>query len=171
MDTMTQNIHESTFISKSSVIIGNVIIKKNCGVFPNAVIRGDQNTIFIDEGSNIQDCCIIHCDKEHDVKIGKNVSIGHGAIVHGATIEDDCLIGMHATILNGVKLGRGTIIGANALVTTDTIIPENSLVVGIPGKIVKQDEIFTETARKNAKTYQKLSKDHKEGKFNQYLVE
>ena len=170
MDTMTQNIHESTFISKSSVIIGTVIIKKNCGVFPNAVIRGDQNTIFIDEGSNVQDCCVIHCDKVHNVKIGKNVSIGHGAIVHGATIEDDCLIGMNATILNGVKLRRGTIVGANALVTSNTEIPEDSLVLGVPGKIVKQDESFSEVARKNAKTYQKLSKDHKDGKFSHFII-
>ena len=167
---MTQNIHESTFVSKSSVIIGNVTIKKNCGVFPNAVIRGDQNKIIIDDGTNIQDCCVIHCDEDHDVKIGKNVSIGHGAIVHGATIEDDCLIGMHSTILNGVKIGRGTIIGANALVTEGTEIPQNSLIIGIPGKLIRQDEKFAEIARENAKVYQKLSKEHKEEKYEEYKV-
>ena len=161
---MKPEIHESSFVAKTAVIIGNVVIGKNCGIFPNAVIRGDQNLIEISEGSNVQDCCVIHTDKEHKVKIGKNVSIGHGAIVHGATIEDDCLIGMNVTVMNGSKIGRGSIIGANALVKTDMDVPENSLVLGVPGKIVKQDEKFSEIAHLNADIYQKLSKEHLEGK-------
>jgi carbonic anhydrase/acetyltransferase-like protein (isoleucine patch superfamily) len=165
---MKPEIHKSSFVAKTSVIIGNVKIGKNCGVFPNAVIRGDENSIEIDDGSNIQDCCVIHCDKEHSVKIGKNVSIGHGAVIHGATIRDDCLIGINATILNRAKIGRGSIIGANALVTMDMVIPENSLVLGVPGKIVKQDKKFIEMARSNAETYQRISKEHLEGKYPVY---
>lgn len=165
---MKPEIHESSFIAKSAVVIGKVKIDKNCGVFPNAVIRGDKNTITIDEGTNVQDCCVIHTDDEHKVTIGKNVSIGHGAIVHGATIEDDCLIGMHSTIMNGAKIGSGSIIGAKALVTTDMEVPEHSLVLGIPGKIIRQDETFREIAQKNAKTYQKISKEHLEGKHPIY---
>jgi carbonic anhydrase/acetyltransferase-like protein (isoleucine patch superfamily) len=150
------------------VIIGKVKIGKNCGVFPHAVIRGDENTIEIGDGSNIQDCCVIHCDETHKVKIGKNVSIGHCAMVHGATINDDCLIGIHSTILNGAKIGKGSIIGANALVTANMLIPENSLVVGIPGKIVKHDKEFAKIAQVNAKTYQRIGRDHKEGKHLRY---
>lgn len=159
-------IDDTAFIDKTAVIIGNVKIGKNCGVYPHAVIRGDQNLIEIQDGSNVQDCCVIHVDSEHIAKIGRNVSIGHLAMVHGATIKDDCIIGIHATILNGSEIGSGSIIGANALVTTDMIVPENSLVVGIPGKIIKQDKKFRERARKNAEIYKKLSKKHKENMFN-----
>jgi len=167
-DKMKPEIHESTYIAKSAVIIGKVKIGKNCGVFPNAVIRGDQNTIEIDDGSNVQDCCVIHTDVENSVKIGKNVSIGHCAMIHGAKIEDNCLIGIHATILNGAKIGTGSIIGANALITAGSEIPENSLVLGIPGKVIKQNEEFKEKAIINAKTYQRISKEHKEGKHVYY---
>ena len=165
---MKPEIHKSSFIADTAVIIGNVKIGKNCGVFPNAVIRGDQNTIKIDEGSNVQDCCVIHVNKENNVNIGKNVSIGHGAIIHGAIIDDNVIIGMHATVMNGCRIGQGSIIGANALLTEKKEIPENSLVIGIPAKIVKQDEKFKQLAIKNAETYQRLSKEHKEGKHIQY---
>jgi len=165
---MKPEIHKSSFVAKTAVIIGNVTIGKNCGVFPYAVIRGDENSIKIDDGSNVQDCCIIHCDKEHSVKIGKNVSLGHAAVIHGAIIGDDCLIGINATILNGVKIERGSIVGANALVTTDMKVPENSLVLGVPGRVVKQDKKFAEMARSNAETYQKISKEHLEGKHPVY---
>jgi len=167
---MKPEIHKSSFVAETAVIIGDVKIGKNCGVFPNAVLRGDQNSIKIDDGSNIQDCCVIHCDKEHSVKIGRNVSIGHGAIIHGATIADYCLIGMNATIMDGAIIGRGSIIGANALVTIDMKVPENSLVLGVPGKITKQDEKFVEIARLNAETYQRISKEHLEGKHLVYDV-
>ena len=146
-------IRESAFVDETAVVIGNVKIGKNCGVFPCAVIRGDENSIEIGEGSNVQDCCILHVDADHKLTIGKNVSIGHGAMVHGATIEDECLIGINATVLDGAKIGRGSIIGANALVTTDMNVPENSLVIGIPGKVIKQDKKFREQAQFNAKEY------------------
>ena len=156
-------IHKTSFIAPNAVIIGNVTIGKKCGVFPNAVIRGDENTIVIGDGSNVQDCCIIHTDAEHQVKIGKNVTIGHGAMIHGATILDDCLIGIHATVLNGARISSGSIIGACALVTENMVIPENSLVIGVPGKIIKQDPLFINVIRKNAEIYQKLSQKHKQG--------
>ena len=165
---MKPEIHKSSFVAKTAVIIGDVKIGKNCGVFPNAVIRGDENSIKIDDRSNVQDCCVIHCDEGHSVKIGKNVSIGHGVVIHGATIGDDCLIGINATILNGAKIGRGSIVGASALVTTDMVVPENSLVLGVPGKIIKQDKKFIEMARSNAETYQKIAKEHLEGKHPVY---
>jgi carbonic anhydrase/acetyltransferase-like protein (isoleucine patch superfamily) len=158
-------IHKSTFIAPSAIIIGHVTIGEKCGVFPNAVIRGDENSIVIGNGSNIQDCCIIHADAEHQVKIGKNVTIGHAAMIHGATISDDCLIGIHATVLNGAKINSGSIIGACALVTENMVVPEHSLIVGVPGKIIKQDPQFINIIRKNAEIYQQLSQKYKQGIF------
>ena len=155
------NIHPSCYIAPSAVIIGDVTLEKDCSIWPNAVIRGDENTIKIGEKSNIQDCCVIHTDKEHIVTIGKYVTLGHGAIVHGAEIENECIIGMHATILNGAKIGRGSIIGANALVTENMEIPENSLVIGIPGKVIKNSEKFREMARRNAEEYVGIAKRYK----------
>jgi carbonic anhydrase/acetyltransferase-like protein (isoleucine patch superfamily) len=162
---MKPEIHKSSFIAKSAVIIGNVKIGRNCGVFPNAVIRGDQNSIRINDGTNVQDCCVIHTDEEHLVIIGKNVSIGHGAIVHGAFLEDECLLGMNVTVLNGAEIGRGSIIGANTLIKTGMIVPENSMVLGIPGKIIKQDVKFREITKRNAEIYKNLSKNHLSGKY------
>ena len=165
---MKPKIHESSYIDETAVIIGNVKIGKNCGVFPYAVIRGDQNYIEIGEGSNVQDCCIIHVNSEHKTILGKNVSLGHASMVHGATIEDNCIIGINSVILNGARIGAGSIVGAGAVVTSEMVVPENSLVVGIPGKVVKQDTKFREQAIKNAETYQRLSKEHKLGKHHRY---
>ncbi len=161
---MKPEIHKSSFVAKTAVIIGNVKIGKNCGIYPCAVIRGDESSITIGDGSNVQDCCVIHCDLDHSVRIGKNVTIGHCAMIHGATIEDDCLIGIHSTILNGAKIGKGSIIGANALVREYMEVPENSLVIGIPGKIMKQDKKIREKARLNAAEYRRISKSHIEKK-------
>jgi len=165
---MKLEIHESSFVDKTASIIGDVHIGKNCGIYPHAVIRGDKNTIEIGDGSNVQDCCVIHVNEKHKVIIGKNVSIGHCAMVHGATIEDECLIGIHATVLDGAIIKKGSIIGANALVTSDMIVPENSLVLGVPGKIVKQDEKFRKQAHLNAEVYQKISKEYMDEKFELY---
>ena len=161
-------IHQSSYIAPTAVIIGDVTIGKNCGVFPYAVIRGDENTIVIGDGSNIQDCCVLHTDAEHQVTIGKNVTVGHAAMVHGASIADECLIGIHATVLNGSQIQTGSIIGACALVTENMIVPQNSLVLGIPGKIIKQDPQYIDVIRSNALVYQSLSKKHKQGKYPVY---
>jgi carbonic anhydrase/acetyltransferase-like protein (isoleucine patch superfamily) len=167
---MNPEIHNSTFVHKTAVIIGNVKIGKNCGVYPFAVIRGDENTIEIGDGTNVQDNCVIHCDIDHPVKIGENVSLGHCSVIHGAIIEDECLIGINSTVLNGAKIGKGSIVGANALVTEGMIIPENSLVIGIPGKIIKQDKNFREKAQLNAEIYRKISKSHINKKHEEYNV-
>jgi len=158
-------IHESSYIASNAMIIGNVTIGKNCGVYPYAVIRGDENAIVIGDGSNIQDCCILHTDADHQVTIGKNVTIGHAAVIHGATIADDCLIGIHATVLNGAQIQSGSIIGACALVTENMIVPQHSLILGIPGKVIKQDPQFIDIIRNNAEIYQDLGRKHKQGLY------
>ena len=161
-------IDKSSFIAPSAVLIGDVTIGKHCGVYPHAVIRGDQNLIEIGDGSNVQDCCVIHTNNVFPVKIGKNVSIGHLAMIHGAIIEDECLIGINATVLNGARIGSGSVIGASALVTAGADIPKNSLVLGVPGKVIKQDEGLLEMIRSNAETYKTLSQRHLQGNFSVY---
>ena len=165
---MKPQIHESCFVAKSAVIIGDVTIGKNCGIWPNAVIRGDLRPIQIGNGCNVQDCCVVHVEREHPIEIGDNVSIGHGAVIHGAIIEDHCLIGMNATVLNGVRIKRGSLIGANALVKSGMKIPERSLVMGVPAKVVRQDETLMDIINANGNTYRKLAKEHKEGKYQMY---
>ena len=165
---MKPEIHKSTFVDKTAVIIGDVKIGKNCGIYPCAVIRGDDNSIEIGDGSNVQDNCIIHVDAKHKTKIGNNVSIGHGAMVHGATIDDECLIGINATVLDGAIIKKGSVVGANALITTNMKVPENSLIIGVPGKIVKQDNKLKELIIFNAKEYQRLSNEHINKKYQRY---
>lgn len=131
-------IADSVFLASGSKIIGEVIIKAQSSIWYNAVLRGDLNRIVIGEKTNIQDNCTLHVDTEAPLLIGENVTIGHGAIVHGCEIKDNCLIGMGAKILNNAFVGRNSFIGAGAVVTPGTEIPENSMVMGVPGKVVRK---------------------------------
>ena len=158
----------SCFIHPDSLIIGAVVISKDCSVWPYAVLRGDEEPITIDERSNVQDGVIIHTDHGYPVMIGKEVSIGHGAIIHGSKIGDRCIIGIRSAILNGSEIGEGSIIGAGAVVTPGTIIPPHSMVLGIPGKVKKEDVSFLEMARENAEIYVDLAEKHKRGEFQNY---
>ncbi|HEC77093.1 MAG TPA: gamma carbonic anhydrase family protein [Thermoplasmatales archaeon] len=158
-------IGEKTYVAKTAVIRGDVFIGDRCSIWENAVIRGDLNYIKIGNGSNVQDCCVIHCSPENPVNIGKGVSVGHGAIVHGATIDDDCIIGINATVLDGVFIGKGSVIAANAVVTPNNKIPENSLVAGVPGKVIKRDEKLIDLIKENAKIYMQLAERYLEGEF------
>ena len=126
------------WVAPNATIIGDVILEKNSSIWFNAVLRGDIENIYIGEGSNVQDGSVLHTDPGYPLKIGKDVTIGHLVMLHGCTIEGNSLIGIGAVILNGAKNGQTCIIGANALVTENKIIPDNSLVVGSPGKIVRQ---------------------------------
>lgn len=148
------NIDPSVFVAKGAVVLGNVTIAKDCSIWYNAAIRCTEAPITIGEGSNVQDNAVIHVAPDHPVTIGSYVTIGHGAIVHGCTIEDNALIGMGAIILNGAKIGKNCIIAAGALIPQNKVIPDNSLVMGSPGKIVRQvteEEIQKNT--ENAKEY------------------
>ena len=136
-DKKVKNLGDNWSASNAS-IIGDVTLEKNTSIWFNATLRGDVENIYVGEGSNIQDGSILHTDPGYPLKIGKDVTIGHLVMLHGCTIEDNSLIGIGAVILNGVKIGKNCIIGANALVTENKIIPDNSLVVGSPGKIVRQ---------------------------------
>jgi carbonic anhydrase/acetyltransferase-like protein (isoleucine patch superfamily) len=126
------------WIAGSAEVMGNVILRENASVWYGCVLRGDNDPIIIGENSNIQDLTVIHTDIGAPVTIGANVTVGHRVILHGCEIGDDTLIGMGSTILNRVKIGKNCIIGANALISEGKEIPDNSLVMGAPGKVVKE---------------------------------
>lgn len=130
-------IDPEAFIAEGAVIRGDVRIERNASIWYNAVLRGDVDSIAVGEGSNIQDGCVLHVDRGCPVRIGRNVTVGHGAIVHGCTIGDGSLIGMGAIILNGAVIGEGCIVGAGALVTQGKHIPAGTLVIGSPARTAR----------------------------------
>jgi len=159
----TPKIHKKTFIANNSTIIGNVTIKKKCSVWFGAVIRGDIEEIIIKEGTNIQDNCTLHCSKNIKLIIEKNVTVGHGAILHSCYIKEGSLIGMGSTILDGSVIGKNCLIGANSLITQNMVIPDQSLVVGSPAKIkrrLNKEEIMS--MQENTLEYTQLIEYYKE---------
>ncbi len=131
-------IDPTAYVAAQAVVIGDVRLAAQTSVWPTAVLRGDINFIEIGQGSNIQDGCIVHLADDLPVRVGRWVTVGHRAILHACTVEDECLIGMGATILDGAVIGRNSIVGAHALVTRDTHIPAGSLVMGTPAKVVRE---------------------------------
>jgi len=125
------------YIAPGAAVIGAVTLGREVSIWFNAVLRGDNEPIVIGAGSNVQDGCVFHTDPGYPLTVGGNVTVGHGAVLHGCTIGDDSLIGMGAMVLNGARIGRGCLIGAKALVTEGKEIPDHSLVMGAPGKVVR----------------------------------
>lgn len=131
----TPDIHPSAFVAPGAVVRGEVHLAENSSVFYNAVLRGDRAPISIGEGTNIQDNCVIHVEYDLPVTVGKNVTVGHGAILHGCTVGDETLIGMGAIVLNGAQIGKSCLIGAGALVTQNAVIPDGCMAVGFPARV------------------------------------
>ena len=154
---LNPNIDPSVFVAKGAVVIGDVTIAKDCSIWYNATIRSTEAPITIGEGSNVQDNAVIHVSPNFPTTIGSYVTIGHGAIVHGCTIDDNALIGMGAIILNGAKIGKNCIIAAGALIPQNKVIPDNSLVMGSPGKVIRQ--VTEEEIRKNTQTAEEYIKE------------
>jgi carbonic anhydrase/acetyltransferase-like protein (isoleucine patch superfamily) len=127
----------NVYLARTAVVVGDVMLGANSSVWYNAVLRGDINRIEVGEGSNVQDNAVVHLADDYPCLIGRYVTIGHSAIVHACVVEDECLIGMGATILDGAVIGAQSIVGANALVTQGTIVPPGSMVLGSPGKVVR----------------------------------
>ena len=125
------------WVADNAVVVGNVLLKQDASVWFNAVLRGDNDLITVGEGSNVQDGSILHTDPGYPLVIGPHVTIGHKVMLHGCEIGEGSLIGINSVILNGVKIGKNCIIGANALLTEGKEIPDNSMVLGSPGKVVK----------------------------------
>lgn len=157
---------KDVYVAPNATVIGRVNLGDESSVWFGAVLRGDNDDINVGARSNIQDGCIVHVDPGVPVNIGEDVVVGHGAIVHGATVGDNTLIGMRATLLNKAKVGKCCIIGAHSLVTEGTEIPDFSVVMGVPGKIVKQlSPEQAEKIKKNAANYVALGKRYLKGDF------
>lgn len=147
------------FIAPNATVLGNVVLGNEVSIWFGAVLRGDNDLIQIGNRSNVQDNAVIHVDPNCPVTIGEECIVGHSAIIHGATIANNVLVGMHSTILNKANIGEFSIIGANALVTEGTQIPPYSLVMGTPAKVVKQiTPEQVEKIKQNAQNYVSLSK-------------
>lgn len=132
------------FIAQGAVIVGNVSLSEKCSVWYNTTIRAGYSSIIVGKRTNIQDNCVLHAERGHDMKIGNDVTIGHGAIIHCDEIGDNSLIGMGAILLTGAKIGKNCIIGAGAIVTQNMVIPDNTVAMGQPAKIkrtVTEEEI------------------------------
>ena len=131
-------IADSAYIAPDAVIIGDAIIKEEASIWFKTVIRADINSIEVGQQSNIQDTCILHVTREFAVVVGDRVTVGHGVTLHGCTVEDDCLIGIGAVVLDDARIGRGSLVAAGAVVAPGTVIPPDSLVMGIPARVVRK---------------------------------
>ncbi|MFG2334436.1 gamma carbonic anhydrase family protein [Streptomyces sp. NPDC048604] len=156
-------VDPSAFAAPTSVVIGDVTMAAGSNVWYHAVLRADCGPIVLGADSNIQDNCTVHVDPGFPVTIGERVTVGHNATVHGCTIEDDVLVGMGATVLNGAHIGAGSLIAAQALVPQGMVVPPGSLVAGVPAKVRREltDE-EREGIKLNAEMYLHLAKAHRE---------
>ncbi len=159
-------IHPTAFLASGVIVLGDVELEADVSVWYQAVIRGDTERIRIGEATNIQDLSMVHADPGVPCLIGRRVTVGHRAILHGCQVEDDCLIGMGAILLNHAKVGAGSVIGAGALVREGAEIPPGSLVVGSPGRVLRQvDDAGRARIDRIWKHYVELSRRHRAGEF------
>lgn len=150
------HLEPKAFAFPTAALLGQVELKEYASVWPNVTLRGDVSYIEVGRYSNIQDNACLHVDGGHPCIIGDYVTVGHTAIVHGATVEDDVLIGMGAKVLTGAHIGKGSIIGAGALVRENEVIPPYSLVVGMPGRVIRTDEAMIAKIHNQALKYKML---------------
>lgn len=154
-------IDKTCYISESVDIIGDVVIEKNANIWFGTTIRGDMSKIHIGENTNIQENSVVHVDFDYETNIGKNVTIGHRAIIHGCEISDNVLIGMGSIILNGAKIGKNSIVGAGSLVTQNKIFEDGVLIMGSPAKAVRKlTEEEIESIEQSSKNYVEISKKY-----------
>ena len=154
-------IDATAWVAPNATLIGAVSLAAHSSVFYGAVLRADEGAIRIGAGSNIQDNVTMHTDPGLELSVGSRVSVGHGAILHGCAIEDDCLIGMGATILNGAVVGQGSLVAAGSVVLENTLIPSGSLVTGIPAKAIRSLNAEERASLvENARHYAELSQRH-----------
>jgi phenylacetic acid degradation protein len=153
-------VHKSSFVHPLAAVTGNVIIGKNCYIGPGAAIRGDWGQIILKDGVNVQENCTVHMFPGKSIILEEGAHVGHGAIIHGANLGRNCLIGMNTVIMDDAEIGDESIVGAMAFVKAETIIPNRSLVVGNPARVIKQvsDEMIAWKTKGTA-LYQKLPKD------------
>jgi carbonic anhydrase/acetyltransferase-like protein (isoleucine patch superfamily) len=163
LEENTPEIDPSAYITESAKVIGRVRIEARASIWFDATIRGDNELITIGENSNVQEGCVLHTDPGFALDVGKNVTIGHQAMLHGCTIGDGSLIGIQAIVLNGAKIGRNCLVGAGALVTEGKQFPDNALIVGAPAKVIRtlnEDDIAR--LRRNTDNYVERAQSYKQ---------
>lgn len=161
-DGITPTVDDSAFVAHTAVLIGRASLGADSSAFYGVVMRGDTNSITVGTGSNLQDNVVLHADPGFPTHVGNGVSVGHGAVIHGCTVEDNCLIGMSATIMNGAVIGAGSLVAGGAVVLEGAVIPPGSLVAGVPAKVRRElsvEEI--EHVRENATNYVTLARKHR----------
>ena len=164
IDGQTPQIDDTAWIAPTATVVGSVTVEAGASVWYGAVLRADNEPITIGAHSNVQDNCAFHVDKERPVTIGEGVSVGHGAVVHGATVGDHVLIGMGAIIMNGAVVGDESMIAAGALITEGMEVPPRSLVAGVPGKVRRElSAAEIEKLHENASIYEKHRDLHRGG--------
>lgn len=151
----------AVFVAANATVVGDVVLGKGSSVWYGAVLRGDHGTLVLGENCNVQDNAVLHCDRGGGVTLGKNVTVGHSALVHQCVVGANSLVGMHATLLNNCVVGKNCIIGAGALVPEGMVIPDNSVAVGVPARVIKSirpEQL--ESNIHNAELYVKLGEEH-----------
>lgn len=161
IDGSTPSIPATAWVAPTATLVGRVALGARASVFYGAVLRADVDTITVGDDTNLQDNVVVHCDAGVPARLGDRISVGHGAILHGCTVEDDSLIGMGATVLNGAVIGAGSLVAAGAVVLEGTIVPPGSLVAGVPGKVRRElTEEEQSGIRENAARYLSISAAH-----------
>jgi carbonic anhydrase/acetyltransferase-like protein (isoleucine patch superfamily) len=157
-------IHPSAFIAPGAQVLGDVSLGEHASLWYNTVVRGDMAPIAIGAETNIQDLSMVHVDEGVPCTVGRRVGVGHRAILHGCTVEDECLVGMGAILLNGVRVGKGSVIGAGAVVPEGVEIPPDSVVLGVPARVVRAvDDVLRERIQSTWQHYVEQARRHKAG--------
>lgn len=161
-DGVLPDVHPSAYVAPNATLIGLVRVGAHAVVMFGAVLRADRDRIVLGPGSNLQDNVVVHGDPGSPAMLGSGVSVGHGAVIHGCVVEDDCLIGMNATVLNGATIGAGSLIAGGAVVLEHTDVPARSLVAGVPATVRRSvtDEELAKI-RRNADTYRELGRTYR----------
>jgi carbonic anhydrase/acetyltransferase-like protein (isoleucine patch superfamily) len=159
-------IHPTAFIASTAAVMGDVSLGEEASIWYHAVVRGDMAPIVIGARSNIQDGTIVHVDAGVPCSVGQRVGVGHRVILHGCTVGDDCLVAMGSVLLNGVSIGAGSVVAAGAVVPEGMQVPPGSLVMGVPGRIIRQvDPALAERAAATWKHYVKEARAHRSGRY------
>lgn len=167
----TPLIHPTAFVAPSADVLGEVRLGAEASIWYQCVLRADMGPITVGDRTNIQDLSLVHVDEGVPCTIGANVGVGHGAILHGCTIEDDCLIGMGSVLLNHVRVGAGSVVGAGAVLPEGMVIPPGSVVLGLPARVVRPvDERLRLRIRDTVEHYVALSRLHRAGKFSRHTA-
>lgn len=160
------SIDPQAYIHPLAALMGDVTLGARASVWPTAVIRADSDSIVIGADTNVQDGAVLHVDRGYPVVVGARVSIGHRAVLHGATVEDDCLIAMGAILLNGVVVGAGSLVGAGAVCREGMRIPPRSVVLGVPARVAREaTSEITDRIRRTMESYLSLQEDYRAGKY------